>query len=1093
MAKISTYPIVSTPTVNDLLIGTDAENLNETKNFALGDIADLIIGGTYVPYIGANSNVDLGSFSIEASSFILPGGLSSQFLKADGSLDSTVYQVAGNYITGLSGEATASGPGVATVTLDNGAVIGKVLTGLSITGGSVSSTDTILQAFGKLQNQVNSLYGGAIYQGTWNASTNTPALSSGVGTQGWYYVVNVAGSTDIDGITDWNVGDWIIFDGTAWQQVDNTDTVVSVNGKVGVVVLTTTDIAEGTRLYYTDGRARGAISLTTTGSSGSSSYDNITGILNVPNYTISGLGGVPSSRQLTINGTSYDLSSDRSWAVGTVTSISTSGPITGGTITGSGTIGITQSGISSNGYLSSVDWNTFNNKQNALTNPVTGTGTTYYLPMWTGVSSLGDSSISQGANTINFNYDNATGATVNYINRYNTDYTYTIQMNNVGTRQTYHSYTDGNILQQINGVVISKNLQSGQLVLPNYTATTSFTGTNVGYLGFDASGNILTVPVPSLTGYVPYTGATGNVNLGEYELMAGQIEFDQSPTGTAGVAILRWNNTDGTLELGLKGGNVTLQIGQEQVQRVVNKSGIALTEAAYQVVKVTDAQGQRLAVDLAQGDSDANSTDTIGIVTETIAVNQEGFITTSGLVNEINTTGSLQGETWVDGDVLYLSPTIAGAITNIKPTAPNHTVILGYVVYAHINHGKIFVKCDNGYEIGELHNCYLPSPSNNDGIFWNTANQRYQNNSIVGALGYTPYNATNPSGFVSYNLYTSDGILAGDRYINGNSKNLWINDINTLRVSVGVVATNVVALFQATEPNITIEALGSTNSAALFLKPSAGFNGAIHNRTGGGLDFYTGAIPSLSATITANNNLLVGTAADAGYRVQITSASADSHLNVWGASAPSIRIDNAATGATQRFVFGLATATNNFIIGAVAGDICMTTQSNNPLLFGANALEVMRITTARNLLIGTQSDTGEKIQVNGTARINGNVNIGTNAISYGALQINGSNSANILLYDGYATTTIQSYNASAFTILNQIGATSTNLMNYDYTTKDLTFQTNGNNTRLTLKSNGSVRYTPMATPGTASAGDVYYDSTSNKLRCYNGTIWNDLF
>ena len=573
MARISTYPIISVPTFNDLLIGTDVENLNETKNFAIGDIADLIIVGNYVPYIGATQNVDLGIHSITASSFIVPGGLSTEFVKADGSLDSTVYQPAGNYITGLSGEATATGPGVANVVLSNGAVIGKVLTGLTITGGSVSSSDTILQAFGKLQNQVNGLYGGAIYQGTWDALTNTPTLTSSVGTQGYYYIVSVAGSTNLNGITDWNVGDWAIFDGTAWQQVDNTDTVVSVNGQVGIVVLTTTNIAEGTNLYYTDVRAREAISLTTTGSSGAATYSDITGILNVPNYTLSGLGGVPSTRQLTINGTSYDLSADRSWSVGTVTSIGTSGPLTGGTITGSGTIGITQSGIASDGYLSSVDWNTFNNKQNALTNPVTGTGTVYYIPMWTGTTFLGDSVISQGNNIVNFNFDTPTGSTINYINTNGVDYTYTIQMNNVGTRQTYHSYTDGNILQQINGNVVSRNLQSGQLALPYYTTLGSFTGTSVGYLGFDASGNILTVSALSSVGLSmpsaftvsnsPLTSngtiaVTGAGLASQYVRGDGTLADFPSGGGGGGASVTYYLN--GSINQGTFGGNIYYQM-----------------------------------------------------------------------------------------------------------------------------------------------------------------------------------------------------------------------------------------------------------------------------------------------------------------------------------------------------------------------------------------------------------------------------------------------------------------------------------------------------------------------------------------------------
>jgi hypothetical protein len=224
--------------------------------------------------------------------------------------------------------------------------------------------------------------------------------------------------------------------------------------------------------------------------------------------------------------------------------------------------------------------------------------------------------------------------------------------------------------------------------------------TNNGENGVDPF--ITAADIPPVTGFVPYTGATEDVDLGEFEIKAGQVEFDQTPTGTAGVGIMRWNDSDGTVDLGLKGGNVTLQIGQEQVLRVVNKTAtnVDLLEANYQAVRVTGAQGQRLKVDLAQAINDTLSAETIGLVTETINNNQEGFITTSGLVRGINTTGSLQGETWADGDILYLSPTTAGNVTKVKPVAPNHLIILGYVIRAHINQGSIFVKVDNGYEFG---------------------------------------------------------------------------------------------------------------------------------------------------------------------------------------------------------------------------------------------------------------------------------------------------------------------------------------------------------------------------------------------------------
>jgi hypothetical protein len=465
MAKISSYPIISTPTINDLLIGTDVDNLNNTKNFSIGDIASFIIGGSYVPYIGATANVNLGTFNITSGGFIVGGGTASQFLKANGTLDSTVYQPAGNYITQLSGEATGSGPGNATVTLSNAAVTGKLLTGLNITGSVITASDSILTAFGKVQNQINTLVGGVQYKGTWNAATNTPALVSSVGVAGNYYVVSVAGNTNLNGITDWQLGDWAIFNGSSWEKVDNTDAVISVNGQVGAVVLTTTNISEGTNLYYTDSRARSAINLTTTGNSGAATYNNTNGFFNIPEYTLAGLGGVPSTRQLTINGTAFDLSANRSWNVGTVTSVGTSGPLTGGTITGSGTIGITQSSTSTDGYLSSTDWTTFNNKQNTITNPVTGTGTAFFLPMWSSASSLVNSPLSYLSDTFTFQYNTPTGGTLSFTNSNGTAYTYTIQMNNFGSpRSTVHSYTDGIVVQSIGGVQVSRVFANGNTV-----------------------------------------------------------------------------------------------------------------------------------------------------------------------------------------------------------------------------------------------------------------------------------------------------------------------------------------------------------------------------------------------------------------------------------------------------------------------------------------------------------------------------------------------------------------------------------------------------------------------------------------------------
>lgn len=236
-------------------------------------------------------------------------------------------------------------------------------------------------------------------------------------------------------------------------------------------------------------------------------------------------------------------------------------------------------------------------------------------------------------------------------------------------------------------------------------------------------------------GYVPYIGATQDLDLGTYGLISDFVQLNEVNTEIpVDVGTMSWNDADGTADLRLKGGNVTLQIGQEEVVRIVNKTGDDLLEANYQAVYISGAQGQRLKVDLALATTDGTSAGTLGLVTENIDDNQEGFITSSGLVREIDTTGDLQGEVWADGDILYLSPITAGNITNVKPLAPEHTVIMGFVVYAHAIHGKIYVKVDNGYEIEELHDVQVIDRTDTDILQWYEDDLVWRNIQFLTAL-----------------------------------------------------------------------------------------------------------------------------------------------------------------------------------------------------------------------------------------------------------------------------------------------------------------------------------------------------------------------
>ena len=185
--------------------------------------------------------------------------------------------------------------------------------------------------------------GGLVYRGTWDASTNTPVLQSGVGTKGDFYVVSVAGTTNLDGITDWQVGDWAVFNGLVWQKVDNTDAVLSVNGQTGVVVLTASDV--GATPNTTNVIA--GIGLL----GGGQLNANVT--LDLANTTVSAgtYGSSANVAQITVDAQGRITSaSNVAIPQGTVTQINTGTGLDGGPITSSGTISLANTTVSSGSY-----------------------------------------------------------------------------------------------------------------------------------------------------------------------------------------------------------------------------------------------------------------------------------------------------------------------------------------------------------------------------------------------------------------------------------------------------------------------------------------------------------------------------------------------------------------------------------------------------------------------------------------------------------------------------------------------------------------------------------------------------------------------
>ena len=145
--------------------------------------------------------------------------------------------------TDITGLGTMSTQNANNVTITGGSISGTTVSGyIPTTEKGVANGVATLDSGGKVPVSQIPALGDLNYQGTWNASTNTPTLTSSTGTKGYYYVVSVAGSTNLNGITDWQIGDWAVFNGSVWQKIDNTDAVTSVNGYTGTVVLTYSDV-----------------------------------------------------------------------------------------------------------------------------------------------------------------------------------------------------------------------------------------------------------------------------------------------------------------------------------------------------------------------------------------------------------------------------------------------------------------------------------------------------------------------------------------------------------------------------------------------------------------------------------------------------------------------------------------------------------------------------------------------------------------------------------------------------------------------------------------------------------------------------------
>lgn len=320
--------------------------------------------------------------------------------------------------------------------------------------------------------------------------------------------------------------------------------------------------------------------------------------------------------------------------------------------------------------------------------------------------------------------------------------------------------------------------------------------------------------INQLGNYVPYTGATQNVDLGTYGLTADFVAFDLNPINAPGAGQIAYDGSTGSLTYLLNNSSVESHIGQTLHAYVHNAEGSPIYKG--DAVYLYQATGNKGSVKLARNLSDSTSAKTFGLCAEDIGTGQNGMVICQGQLKGVDTS------IFSEGDTLYLANTY-GDLTNVKPYAPEHLVYIGVVEKANAN-GEIYVRVQNGYELNEIHDVDLIStpPINGDVLTYN------------GSL-WVAQAPTGGSGITSLNSQTgttqtfATGSSGTDFNIASATNTHTFNIPTASATNRGLLSTTDWSTFNAKEPALTKGNLTEATSSVLTI--SGGTNAVIGTGT----------------------------------------------------------------------------------------------------------------------------------------------------------------------------------------------------------------------------------------------------------------------
>jgi len=559
------------------------------------------------------------------------------------------------------------------------------------------------------------------------------------------------------------------------------------------------------------------------------------------------------------------------------------------------------------------------------------------------------------------------------------------------------------------------------------------------------------------------------------------------------------------------------------VREVRNITGATLTKGT--VVYINGASGNKPTVTKALATGDSTSAQTFGIVQANIANNSNGYVVAVGDIDGLNTSA------FADGAQLYLSATTAGAYTDVKQYAPNHLVYIGVITRSHPTQGRIEVRIQNGYELDEIHNVAAQNPSNNDALIYESSTSLWKNKTIATALGYTPQASLTltttgtsgaatlvgatlnipqysgggggtPGGSNTYVQYNDSGAFQGSAnfiWDNSNSR-LVIN--GQIRFGTSGNFANVSGI-NVLSNNTYFDSLNvsrhiTSNPASIFLQ-----------QVDGNLKFQqapTAAVGSVATFSTkfevfANGRFATGGASDYGALV-----------NMLGTTSDALQIGNA-----NYLKFGGQASGTQYIKAFETDFTVGNAYSGGSLILMSGNASSAKLTAAGRLLLGTTSESTYLLDVNGTARVIGELTLGTSSSVGYQTWIEGSTNTRYTAGQKFIVT--YAFGTVSFGNNNAIPSpASGNKIGFQITNRNaqtLTFyEVDGSNSQLFISANSTntgsasaiaefqsttqgflpprMTATQKNAIATPAAGLMVFDTTLAKLCVYSGTAWETI-